>query len=63
MKLAMTATAITLSFMEGGMMMAMNMPYSATERALEMLPGKRLPSQMPRRLPSPQRGMDISIAP
>ena len=47
----------------GGTMMAMNMPYSATLRALTSRPGSTLPITTPSQVPMDQPGMATPIAP
>ncbi len=58
-----THRATALSAFTGGMMMARNMPYSATLRALTSRPGSRLPMMIPRAVPTAQDGTDTAMAP
>ena len=53
-KLTATATATALSFREGGMMIAINIPYRATLRADTIPAGNTLPAMMPQYVPKAQ---------
>ena len=43
-----------LSSLQGGMIMAINIPYKATDKPDMILSGKILPAKMPHSVPSPQ---------
>ena len=62
-KLSITSTATTLFFRAGGMIMARNMPYRATLRALTTRTGSRLPAMMPSAVPMAQAGAASAMAP
>ena len=62
-KLTATSPATTRLFLAGGMMMAKNIPYSATLRALTARSGRALPARMPRAVPQAQAGAASRMAP
>ena len=62
-KLAITTPPTILSVLAAGMMMAINIPYSATLKALTIDAGRMLPATIPKAVPSDQPGRAIAIAP
>ena len=66
-KLAIKLVSTTVKIMRlaraGGIIIARNMPNSATLRALTMRSGKALPAMMPLAVPNAQPGMATAIAP
>ena len=63
MKQMMMRIAMCLFLLAGGMMIARNMPYSATDKAETILIGRMLPIRMPRAVPIAQHGAAKQIAP
>ena len=61
--LASTTPSTTRLCRAGGMMMARNMPYNPTERALTSRAGSTLPITTPRPVPMAQPGMATVMAP
>ena len=60
----MTTSAATMRFLRaGGMMIAKNIPYSATLSALTTRSGSALPAIMPSAVPMAQAGAASRIAP
>ncbi len=62
-KLSSTAPSTTRLSRAGGTIMARNMPYSPTLRALTSRSGRMLPTATPRKVPKPQPGIAMLIAP
>ena len=62
MKLASTAQPTLWSFLEGGMTMAMNIPYSATLNAATIFVGNAPPANMPHAVPEAQKRVEIKAA-
>ena len=58
-----TAILTALSSLQGGMIMAINMPYKATDRPDMILSGRILPARIPHRVPKPHSVVAGSIAP
>lgn len=52
--------AITRSVLAGGMMTAINIPYSATPRAFRILADRSSPDTAPKKVPAVQPGMAIA---
>ena len=62
-KLTMTAAPTALSFLEGGMMTARNIPKRATLSALTILAGSMFPIEMPSAVPAAHIGTAVISAP
>lgn len=52
-----------LLFLDGGIIIAKNIPYKDTLKALVILPGKRLPAMAPKAVPTAQHGPAMETAP
>ena len=63
MKLMATSAPIMRLSLAGGIMTQMNMPKSATLRALTAATGRRLPAITPRAVPTDQPGRATLMAP
>ena len=60
---AIISPRITLFFLAGGMIIAINIPYKATPNALKTLAGRMLPDSAPRNVPKVHPGTATQIAP
>ncbi len=62
-KLIITNRATALSFLAGGIKIAKNIAYKATDKQLTILAGRTLPIIVPNKMPSAQHGEAKHIAP
>ena len=62
-KLKITTPPTLLLVLDTGTIMAINMPYSATLKALTIETGRILPATIPRAVPKDQLGRAMAIAP
>ena len=62
-KLRIISMVIALSFLAGGMMIARNMPYKATDNAETTLSGRMFPIMIPKAVPDAQHGTANKKAP